>query len=215
MKTLKERADFAVASGFTVGKLAKAAGKSSSAVSQWRSGETRELKGESAIGLAKLTGWTAEWWISGKEPRIANTTDGTGHVSSDTTLVRAPVVEWARLGEDVLKDPSEMGGAETLEYVQIGTPGRLAKLIAVCDDSLAPRLNIGDMVAIDPDNRSPERGQVTLFRSTADGRYFLRRYQPLVPPAFEAVDAKGSALDSTRHGLEIIGVRCGVLLADI
>jgi transcriptional regulator with XRE-family HTH domain len=215
MKTLKERTDFAVASGFTVGKLAKAAGKSSSAVSQWRSGETRELKGESAIGLAKLTGWTAEWWISGKEPRIANTTDSTVHAYSDTTLAGAPAVEWARLGEDVLKDPSELGGAEVLGYTQIGAPGRRAKLVPVVDDSLAPRLIVGDMVAIDPDNKSPKRGQVTLFRSTVDGEFFLRRFQPLAHPDFEAVDAKGVAMDSKRHGLEIVGVNCGMRPSDL
>lgn len=139
----------------------------------------------------------------------------TGYVSSDTTLVRAPVVEWARLGEDVLKDPEELGGAEVLDYVQIGTPGKRAKLIPVVDDSLAPRLIIGDMVAIDPDNKRPTRGQVTLFRSTVDGQFFLRRYQPLANPDFEAVDAKGGALDSKRHGLEVVGVRCGMRPVDL
>lgn len=137
------------------------------------------------------------------------------NTSSDTTLVRAPVVEWARLGEDVLKDPSELGGAEVLDYVQIGAPGRRAKLIPVVDDSLAPRLIVGDMVAIDPDNKSPTRGQVTLFRSNVDGQFFLRRYQPLASPDFEAVDAKGGALDSERHGLEVVGVRCGMRPVDL
>ena len=139
----------------------------------------------------------------------------TGHAYSDTTLARAPVVEWARLGEDVLKDPRELGGAEVLDYVQIGTPGKRAKLVPIVDDSLAPRLIVGDMVAIDPDNKSPKRGQVTLFRSTVDGEFFLRRFQPLAGPDFEAVDAKGAAMDSKRHGLEIVGVNCGVHPTDL
>jgi len=133
----------------------------------------------------------------------------------DTTLVRAPIVEWARLGDDVLKDPSELGGAEVLDYVQIGTPGRRAKLVPVVDDSLAPRLIVGDMVAIDPDNTCPKRGQVALFRSSVDGEFFLRRYQPLAAPDFEAVDAKGAAMDSRRHGLEIVGVNCGMRPSDL
>lgn len=200
--------------------LYTAMGYSKERVNNW---SRRGVPAKEYPAIASVLQRSVEWLISGLED--ASSPNGpssppvsppsTGWVSSVTKTGRAPVVAWARIGEDVLKDPLEMGGAETLDYVQIGTPGRLTKLITVCDDSLAPRLNIGDMVAIDPDNRSPERGQVALFRSTADGRYFLRRYQPLVPPAFEAVDAKGSALDSTRHGLEIIGVRCGVVLADI
>lgn len=215
MKTLKERTEFAISNGFTVGQLAKAAGCSSSAVSQWKSGGTRDLKADSALGLAKLTGWSAEWWISGKEPKIIQTSTSTVHAYSDTTPARAPVVEWARLGEDVLKDPSELGGAESPDYVPVGTPGKRAKLVPVIDDSLAPRLIVGDMVAIDPDNKSPKRGQVTLFRSTVDGEFFLRRFQPLAHPDFEAVDAKGAALDSKRHGLEIVGVNCGMRPSDL
>lgn len=115
----------------------------------------------------------------------------------------------------MLRDPSELGGAEVLDYVQIGTPGRRAKLVPVTDDSLAPRLIVGDMVAIDPDNKSPKRGQVTLFRSTVDGEFFLRRFQPLAHPDFEAVDAKGAAMDSKRHGLEIVGVNCGMRPSDL
>lgn len=129
---------------------------------------------------------------------------------SDTTPVRAPVIEWARLGEDVLKDPSELGGAELPDYVPVGTPGKRVKLVPVIDDSLSPRLVIGDMVAIDPDNTSPKRGQVTLFRSRVDGEFFLRRFQPLAHPDFEAVDAKGIAMDSKRYGLEVVGVNCGM-----
>ena len=210
MKTLKERTEFAITQGFSVGRLAKAAGRSSSAVSQWRSGETRELKADSALGLSKLTGWATEWWISGKEPRIIQKAHSTDDLYSDTTPARAPVIEWARLGDDVLKDPSELGGAESPDYVPVGTPGKRVKLVPVIDDSLSPRLIVGDMVAIDPDNTTPKRGQVALFRSSVDGEFFLRRFQPLAYPDFEAVDAKGIAMDSKRYGLEVVGVNCGM-----
>lgn len=135
-------------------------------------------------------------------------------VSSSRTSARAPVVAWARLGEVVFEEEIETGG-ECLEYTPMGETSDRVILAPVVDDALAPRLIIGDLVAIDLDNKSPERGQVTLFRSTSDGAFFLRRYQPLAHPHFEAVDAKHGALDSQRHGLEIIGVRCGVRLADI
>lgn len=69
MKTLKQRTEEALESGFTVGQLAKAAGKTSSAVSQWLNGATKAIKAESAIGLQALTGWAATWWATGKGPK--------------------------------------------------------------------------------------------------------------------------------------------------
>lgn len=69
MKTLSQRTQEALDAGFTVGQLAEAAKVSSSAVSQWLSGGSRSLKGATAAGLAKLTGWSATWWITGEGPR--------------------------------------------------------------------------------------------------------------------------------------------------
>lgn len=69
MKTLKERVQHAIDEGFTVGQLSAAAGKSSSAASQWLSGQTKTLKADSAVGLEALTGWNATWWVTGKGER--------------------------------------------------------------------------------------------------------------------------------------------------
>lgn len=69
MKTLAQRTQEAIDAGFTVGELAAAAKKSSSAVSQWLNGTTKSIKADSAIGLEKKTGWNAEWWITGKGDR--------------------------------------------------------------------------------------------------------------------------------------------------
>lgn len=215
MKTLSERIGAALAAGFTRAQLADAAKKTGAAVSHWQSGLVKSLKADSAAGLAKLTGWNVDWWISGKGPQFSEIPSSAVRSYSDTNLVRAPVVEWARLGEDLYKDTSELSGGESLDFVPMTEHGERVKLIKVMDDSLAPRLVAGDIVAIDPDNTSPARGQVALFRSAADGGYFLRRYQPLMAPHFEAVDARGNVLDSQRHGLEVVGVRCGCILSDI
>jgi DNA-binding phage protein len=146
--------------------------------------------------------------------RVSENIDLIPFVSSSKTSARAPVVAWARLGDVVFKEEIEMGG-ERLAYTPMGETSDRVILAPVVDDALAPRLTVGDLVAIDLDNKQPERGQVTLFRSTSDGAFFLRRYQPLAHPHFEALDAKHGALDSQRHGLEVVGVRCGVRLADI
>lgn len=69
MKTLKQRVADAVAAGYTVGGLATAAGVSSAAASHWSTGKTKSLKGTTATGLAKATGWSALWWATGKGER--------------------------------------------------------------------------------------------------------------------------------------------------
>jgi len=66
---LKDRVQQAIDAGYTVGQLAKAAGKNSQAVSHWKSGATLTIKADSALGLARLTGWSADWWVTGKGPR--------------------------------------------------------------------------------------------------------------------------------------------------
>jgi transcriptional regulator with XRE-family HTH domain len=65
MSTLQDRARQAVAAGFRPVDMARAAGVSAGAVSQWLSGNTRALKAEAALGLARLTGWSAQWWVNG------------------------------------------------------------------------------------------------------------------------------------------------------
>ena len=67
--TLQERVQQALDAGFTVSQLAKAAGVTNSAASQWLSGLTKSLKAPSAIGLAQLTNWHATWWTTGLGPR--------------------------------------------------------------------------------------------------------------------------------------------------
>lgn len=69
MSTLKDRMAVALAAGHTPGAMAKAAKVESAAVSHWIAGRTKTLKAKSALGLAELTGWNAEWWASGKGPK--------------------------------------------------------------------------------------------------------------------------------------------------
>lgn len=153
-------------------------------------------------GIVKVSGFT-----SSDEPALM------AAAAAGNTSKRAPVIAWARLGDVVFEEV--INKADSLAFAPIGDHGDRVILVPIADDALAPRLRIGDMVAIDLDNKRPDRDQVTLFMAKADGAFFLRRYQPLIAPHFEAIDAKNGALDSQRHGLEVIGVRCGVRLADI
>lgn len=71
MVPLSERVQQALDAGWTMSDLARAAGKTSGAASQWRT-TVQRLSGESVAGLARLTGWSTQWWANGVGPREAS-----------------------------------------------------------------------------------------------------------------------------------------------
>lgn len=77
---LKDRIQALLDAGFTRTEIAKAAKKSQSAVTQWLSGDTKELKSDSAAGIQAATGFSAVWLATGIGPRMAtdNTNVGAG-----------------------------------------------------------------------------------------------------------------------------------------
>lgn len=128
---------------------------------------------------------------------------------------RAPVVAWARLGEELYKSNEDWEVADTVGFAVTQEPcGTKYKAVEVPDDSLAPRIARGDMVIIDPDNTSPKRNQVALLKGP-DGAMMLRRYTPLAGNSFEVTDASGRALDAQRHGLAVVGVAIGLVPHDL
>ena len=58
---LKDRIQAVIDAGFTRTQIAKAAKKSQSAVTQWLSGDTKDLKSDSAAGIQVATGFSAVW----------------------------------------------------------------------------------------------------------------------------------------------------------
>lgn len=117
----------------------------------------------------------------------------------------APVVEWAELGEVLLKSNAEVATTEWRPYLPARPVSQTVKFVRVPDSRLAPALMQGDMALIDPMDTSPARDQVTLFRAT-DGEYMLMRYRPLASGDFEAYDSANVVLQGSRHGLTVAGV---------
>lgn len=155
MKTLKQRTEEAIQEGYTVGQLAKAAGKTSSAVSQWLNGNTKAIKAESAIGLEGLTGWAATWWATGKGPKFAGAE--VAHVLSYQKVTTPPLTVW----EDVV----------SLEKMP-AIPADL--MVEVPDDALAPRgLARGQQVWFKAASQAEPRNVVLI---EANGRRYIRRY---------------------------------------
>lgn len=99
---LKDRIQEIVDAGFKRSALARAAKKTPSAVTQWLSGETQEIKSDSAAGIQALTGFNAVWIATGRLPKkvIAQQT----HAAND--------------------GQSELGAAEPLVVkIEMGKPG--------------------------------------------------------------------------------------------
>lgn len=125
-------------------------------------------------------------------------------VSPAKNVARAPVVVWARLGEDLHKSNQLFRDDDQRFYTgQADIPAR-SKFVTVPDDSLAPKILRGDFVLIDPDNLQPGRDRVALF-SGPDGAFFLRRYRPLANGDFEAYDEAGRTLEGVKHGIKVEG----------
>ena len=75
---LKDRIQALIDAGFTRTQIAKAAKKSQSAVTQWLSGDTKELKSDSAAGIQAVTGFSAVWLATGQGPRLISDTANIG-----------------------------------------------------------------------------------------------------------------------------------------
>lgn len=193
MSTLQDRVEIAIAEGFRPSHLAKAAGVSSGAVSQWRSGETMALKLESAIGLAALTGWSVEWWSAGVGPRVrqAPAPAGVAHAMSHDAYSMPTQLTWdALMKTDAL--PQQF-------------------IVAMPDDALSPNVPKGTRLIFDcGTTASPGMGVLV---KDAGGRRHIRRYAQGVGDSWlaQAVNPAYATLESVRDSLAILSVMVGRL----
>lgn len=202
------------AAGMTQPALAEKAGVSQGTIGNIESGlrkRPREL-----LSIAAALGVNPSWLDTGKGQMRSGvvTPDEGSHGIADAseklplmtdmragnTSRRAPVVAWARLGDD-LRKPNEDWPAEAMRAINSTKPmSGLVKWVEVQDDLLAPRVLKGDWVAVDP-NGAPRMDSLVLAKA-ADGSYMLRFYRPLAGGAFEVIDGAGRTMDSLRHGIQ-------------
>lgn len=203
------------AAGMTQPALAEKAGVSQGTIGNIESGlrkRPREL-----LSIAAALGVNPSWLDTGKGQMRSGvvTPDEGSHGIADAseklplmtdmragnTSRRAPVVAWARLGDD-LRKPNEDWPAEAMRAINSTKPmSGLVKWVEVQDDLLAPRVLKGDWVAVDPDG-APRMDSLVLAKA-ADGSYMLRFYRPLAGGAFEVIDGAGRTMDSLRHGIQV------------
>ncbi|PNA93088.1 MULTISPECIES: LexA family transcriptional regulator [unclassified Pseudomonas] len=87
------------ASGKRKSEIAAACGVSSSAVSQWVSGESKSMKPENIYALAKATGFHAKWLAIGEGPEQEGHPEANVRpVAQPNLMYRYPVISWVAAG---------------------------------------------------------------------------------------------------------------------
>lgn len=202
--------------GLSQEQLAAAAKVSQGTIGNVESGlrkNPREL-----LSIAKALGVRPEWLkdgvgqmaesLSDLRP-LSESTPYTVDLSSDTKIVRAPVVEWARLGTDLYKDFSEV---ESLSEIPVyGGASRQVKWYVVDTDMPRFRIKRGHKVAIDPYGcsiESCEEDELYLFK-TVSGKFFLAEFRSMGDGEFEATPDNGQPMDSVRHKIELVAKHLG------
>lgn len=120
-----------------------------------------------------------------------------------TSVISAPVVAWADLEVALMKPNREWPAEAFFTSVAIATQVSNQIKFATVGDSRLPNISPGDMVAIDP-QAEPHDGCVVLAK-LPNGRPTLYRYRPLANGAWEAFAPNEPPLESTRHGLTLLG----------
>lgn len=194
MSSLQQRIAQAIEAGFTQADLMRATGKSSGAVSFWANGQTRDLKADSAIGLANLTGWNVQWWAEGKGPR-ENVDRGAGvaHEQSQArptlALPETRMISWR---DAVMETPEHF----TLE---------------VMDDAMAPLLSKGDVVRFSRVGQvRPRAGRIVLVADRNDKGY-IRFFEDGGDEFTAAPQARSGyrVLEEKRDGLRVVALWMG------
>lgn len=147
---LPERIQEVIKAGFTRTQIAKAAGKSQGAVTQWLSGDTKELKSDSAAGIQALTGFSAVWLATGKGPRMAS--DITNVSLGPNIGGSVPVLSSVQAGCFKEFVDNFHGADGSVETIPTSVPvNRYTFALRVVGDSMAPEFHQGMVLIIEPE----------------------------------------------------------------
>jgi SOS-response transcriptional repressor LexA len=145
MKEMNERlAELRAAAKLTQNTVAKTVGVSRAAVTQWENGLTKP-KGEYIHALAKLYGCTTGYILHGEDSEIGNVTP------ASIGLRKIPIISYVQAGcwTESIECRSMDGSIETINTdLDLGS---MAFALSVRGDSMAPEIQEGDVVVIDPD----------------------------------------------------------------
>lgn len=184
-----------VDAGYKKSAIARAAGKSPAAVTQWISGETKEIKADSAAGIQAVTGFSAVWIATGKGPKMV----AVGNVSAVSEKRRVPLISWVQAGSwSDVQDNYAAGEADEWESAFSSSPGDNAFALMVEGESMTSpypgELSFppGTIIIVDPGRaagpgdfvvaKDVSTQQATFKRLAFDGgRWFLKPLNPTFP----------------------------------
>lgn len=167
MSTLQDRiAEVMSSSNKTVGEIAKIAQVSSSAVTQWKEGQTKTIKIEPAVLLERATGFSALWIAMGKGDKYAK-----NHLAIEeyefagkaASARKIQVIGTAKLGSDgFYEELSSVVGAGD-GYIEMATEDDRAYCIRVRGQSMFPAIRDGWYVIVEPSG-SVSPGEYVLIK---------------------------------------------------
>jgi phage repressor protein C with HTH and peptisase S24 domain len=150
--------------------LARATKKTSGAVAMWLGGGIKSLKAESAAAIEAVTGYSAEWIVTGKLPKrrpgpgireslinstMWNLVDNGRAPEMDVTgpKVRVPVLATIQMGEEGVNDELAYPAGNPDGYVQGYSSDPQAYALRVRGDGLHPVIRDGQYVVAEPTAR--------------------------------------------------------------
>jgi SOS-response transcriptional repressor LexA len=175
-------------------EIARAIGRTPSAISQLMDGTTKSLKAETAERLQNVTGYRSAWLVSGRGPKLVsdNTEPGPSLQSE------VPLISWVKAGEWAeAADPLMPGDAERWMPCPVKHGPHTFALRVRGDSMTAPygrSYPEGCVIFVEPDLRSPMNGQRVIAKLAGsndvtfkvykeeDGRRWLQALNPAHQP---------------------------------
>lgn len=160
--TLADRIKEAMGS-MTPAELARGAGVSDSAVSQWLDGTTKNLKAESAAKIEMATGYSAVWLATNKGPKRRQAEPPPEYAGAMSGAKRVPIVGTAKLGDNgYYEEISSIPGAGD-GHIEHVSRDEGAYGLRVRGNSMFPAIKDGWYVIVEPNSR-PVVGEYVLVK---------------------------------------------------
>ena len=198
---LQDRIKELLAAGFTKAALARAAGVTPASVTHWVTGDTKEIKGETAARLQMATGFSAAWIATGRGQKLANA----GNVTPVQAVQLVPILNKVNAGmyKEIIDSQ-----AEDIEMVPVYMPVRdYTFALRVDGDSMEPGFPHGCLVIVNPEAEAMPNDYVIAMNGDNEatfkqlikdgGDWYLKPRNPRYP-----IKPLGTA--------RIIGVVCGI-----
>lgn len=171
-------------------RLAKVAGVTRAAVSQWENGDTKSLEGGNLMRAAQFLGVRPNWLLTGTGSMKPTSTDDSN--VEPVEIRRVPLISWVQAG-----NWSEVIGTTAPENAEDWQPcaekcGPRTFALRVCGISMEPDFHEGDIIYVDPDQEAENKKLViayledekeTTFKQLIieGNRRFLKALNPIWP----------------------------------